>query len=155
MALIQYDIMNNCFTCPDAVANIKGSNKAPNLSGKIQFYQKEDCVLIKATVCGLPSSDTGFFAFHIHEGNSCSGDNFSCSGNHYNPSETAHPHHAGDLPPLMLCKGGAFMTVMTDRFNVKDILGRTVIIHDKPDDFNSQPSGNAGTKIGCGVVCRK
>ena len=52
----------------------------------------------------------------------------------------------------MLCKNRAYLSVLTDRFNVSDIIGRTVIIHNMPDDFTSQPSGNAGEKIACGVI---
>lgn len=146
--------MNNGLLCPIATATISGGKEAPCLSGKIKFYQKRSCVLIEAIITGLPSTKTGFFGFHIHEGESCSGTDFSDTGNHYNPANTLHPSHAGDLPPLMLCNGGACQTVTTDRFRVEDIIGRTVVIHSMPDDFNSQPAGNAGTKIACGVICR-
>lgn len=77
---------------------------------------------------------------------------FSDTGNHYNPTEAPHPSHSGDLPPLMLCNGGVCQSVTTNRFKVQDIIGRTVIIHNMPDDFSSQPSGNAGIKIACGVI---
>lgn len=146
--------MNKEQIFPCAVANIKGESHTPKLCGQIRFYQKRNCVLIEATVTGLPSSDTGFFGFHIHEGSCCKGKDFSDTGNHYNPEKSPHPEHAGDLPPLMLCNGGAYQQVATDRFCVKDIIGRTVVIHSMPDDFHSQPSGNAGTKIACGVICR-
>lgn len=146
--------MDNIFSTPDAIANIKGDNRIPNLSGEVRFYQKEDCVLVMAKIEGLPIQRSGFYGFHIHEGDSCTGKIFSGTGNHFNPSNTQHPNHAGDLPPLMLCNGGAYMTVKTDRFTVSDVIGRTVVIHDNPDDFTSQPSGNAGTKIACGVINR-
>ncbi|MBQ7288338.1 MAG: superoxide dismutase family protein [Clostridia bacterium] len=139
---------------PSAIAYIKGGNEALQLSGEIKFYQKKDHVLIVANVSGLPQSDTGFFGFHIHEGNSCSGEDFADTKSHYNPANAPHPHHAGDLPPLMYSNGGAYFAVTTDRFSVMDILGRTVVIHNMPDDFTSQPAGNAGTKIGCGVIQR-
>ena len=145
--------MTQAICRPNAVACLKGGNEAPDLYGKVEFYQKKSCVLISISINGLPSTETGFFGFHIHEGKSCSGCNFSDTGNHYNPTEEAHPSHPGDLPPLMLCNGGACQTVMTDRFKVQDIIGRTVVIHSMPDDFNSQPSGNAGAKIACGVIC--
>ncbi|MGM9526854.1 MAG: superoxide dismutase family protein [Oscillospiraceae bacterium] len=145
--------MWNCPAQPDAVAYIRGGDKAPSLTGEVQFYQKNGSVLVVAHVSGLPqSSETGFFAFHIHEGGSCSGESFSDTGGHYNPAKAPHPNHAGDLPPLMLCHGGAYLAVRTDRFSVRDILGRTVVIHSGPDDFRSQPAGNAGNKIACGVI---
>ncbi|MBR3836060.1 MAG: superoxide dismutase family protein [Clostridia bacterium] len=59
--------------------------------------------------------------------------------------------HAGDLPPLIRCNGGTYQCVASDRFKVQEIIGRTVVIYDMPDDFNSQPSVSFGTKIACGV----
>lgn len=144
--------MNYILFRPDAIAHIRGER--PNLCGQVKFYQKKNCVLISASINGLPLSDSGFFGFHIHEGGACTGTDFSDTGSHYDPIDVPHPAHAGDLPPLMLCNGGACQSVTTDRFRVADVIGRTVIIHSMPDDFHSQPAGNAGTKIACGVICR-
>lgn len=137
---------------PNAVANIRGSNTYPTLGGQVRFYQLQHCVWVEANVHGLPVNDTGFFGFHIHSGDTCAGEDFPNTGGHYNPTEASHPSHAGDLPPLMSCRGSAYMTVETGRFNVTDIIGRTVIIHDSADDFYTQPAGNTGMKIGCGVI---
>lgn len=137
---------------PQAIAEIKGGNTAPNIRGTVKFYQNKNCVLVLADICGLPHTEKGFFGFHIHEGNSCDGIDFADSKSHYNPSLTPHPMHVGDLPPLMLCGNKSHLSVLTDRFNISDIIGRTVIIHNMPDDFTTQPSGNAGTKIACGVI---
>ena len=148
--------MQSGSACPDAIAYIRGGPEAPHLSGEVRFYQERGCVLIVANIAGLPQgNDPGFFAFHIHEGEDCSGECFSNTGSHYNSANAPHPNHAGDLPPLMLCNGGAYLAVRTDRFCVRDIIGRTVVIHSSPDDFHSQPSGNAGNKIACGVIRRK
>lgn len=145
--------MQYCKKCPDAVARIHGGMEASQLTGCVQFYQENGCVLIVAKISGLPGeSETGFFGFHIHQGESCSGTDFSETGSHYNPADWAHPEHAGDLPPLLQCQGNAYLSVRTDRFSVKDIIGRTVVIHSNPDDFHSQPAGNAGKKIACGVI---
>lgn len=144
--------MNQEFSFPQATAIIKGGEKTPELIGEVKFYQKSSYVTIETTVKGLPKTDTGFFGFHIHEGTTCTGENFADTGNHYNHANTPHPTHAGDLPPLLSCNGSAYQYVTTDRFRVEDIIGRTVVIHSMPDDFISQPSGNAGMKIGCGVV---
>lgn len=144
--------MNQNCLCPNATANIKGGKSTPDISGQVSFYQKRNHVLIKANISGLPCAHSGFFGFHIHEGKSCSGEGFEGTANHYNPTNAPHPYHDGDLPPLMLCNGGACMVVATDRFSIKDIIGRTVVIHSMPDDFNTQPSGNAGAKIACGVI---
>lgn len=138
---------------PDAVAAIKGGERAPDLRGDVKFYQKERGVLVAACVTGLPKENpTGFFGFHIHEGNACAGADFADTLSHWNPEKLPHPKHAGDLPPLLSCRGEANMTVLTDRFTVEEILGRTVVIHDRPDDFTTQPAGNAGRKIACGVI---
>lgn len=138
--------------CPKATARIRGGKEQPQLRGLVRFFQRSDGVIVEAEVSGLPKTETGFFAFHIHEGGSCAGEGFPDSGSHFNPGKTLHPNHAGDLPPLLGNHGSAYMKVFTDRFCVEEIVGRTVIIHSNPDDFHTQPSGNAGNKIACGVI---
>lgn len=135
-----------------AVAFIRGSSTAPSVNGRVAFYQRGRCVLVVADINGLPPNSTGFYGFHIHEGTACTGIDFDDSRSHYNPTGVPHPRHAGDLPPLMLCGRSAHSEVLTDRFNVTEIIGRTVIIHDNPDDFTTQPSGDAGMKIACGII---
>ena len=148
--------MQSCRKCPNAVARITGGAEAPQLSGCIAFYQENGCVLVAARISGLPKeSETGFFGFHIHQGRNCSGAGFSGTGSHYNPAERVHPAHAGDLPPLLECRGRAYLSFRTDRFSVNDIIGRTVVIHSDPDDFHTQPAGNAGKKIACGVIHKR
>ena len=147
--------MHYCRKSPDAVACIAGGVGAPQLSGCVQFYQENGCVLIEAKISGLPKiSGTGFFGFHIHQGGDCSGAGFPGTEGHYNPMAQEHPEHAGDLPPLLWCRGNAYLSVTTDRLCVDEIIGRTVVIHSDPDDFHSQPAGNAGKKIACGVICK-
>lgn len=144
--------MKNRIPYPNAAADVLGGKEAPGLYGKVRFFQKRDGVVVSVDVYGLPYSETGFFGFHIHEGNSCAEDGFPRTGSHYDPLRKSHPSHSGDLPPLLKCNGGAHMSVMTDRFTVKEIIGKTVVIHSMPDDFTTQPAGNAGIKIGCGVI---
>ena len=145
--------MQYCRKRPDTVAKICGGTDAPKLTGCVRFYQEKGCVLVEAKISGLPKkSETGFFGFHIHQGGDCSGTAFSETGSHYSPTDQAHPKHAGDLPPLLACRGNAYLSFRTDRFSVKEIIGRTVVIHSNPDDFRSQPAGNAGKKIACGVI---
>lgn len=144
--------MKENFSCPNAIAMIRGSEAYPNLRGQVRFSQRKCCVLVEVNVQGLPNTEPGFFGFHIHGGNSCTGDGFANTGSHYNPENTPHPSHAGDLPPLLYCRGGAYLHVLTERFRVEDILGRTVVIHNRADDFTTQPAGNAGEKIACGVI---
>lgn len=140
---------------PMGVARLEGNGGAPGLSGTVRFYQHDGTVLVVAQISGLPENNpSGFFALHIHEGESCTGEGFADTGGHFDPAQALHPQHAGDLPPLLSCGGEAYLSVRTDRFRVEDVLGRTVVIHSGPDDFHSQPAGNAGTKIACGVIRR-
>ncbi len=143
---------------PTAIANIKGSNNYPDLHGVVTFKQMPKGVLVTAEIYGLPyenECNSGIFAFHIHSGTSCTGnatDPFADADGHYNPNECPHPYHAGDLPPLFGNHGYAYMSVLTERFNVKEIIGKVIIIHGQPDDFKTQPAGNAGVKIACGKI---
>ncbi len=137
---------------PRAVAFINCFPTTGDLRGKVEFFEKPNGVLIVALIQGLPQNQSGFYGFHIHEGATCTGIAFADTQSHYNPQDTPHPHHAGDLPPLLGCNGHAYLQVLTNRFRIPDIIGRTVVIHNNPDDFTTQPAGNAGTKIGCGVI---
>ncbi len=145
---------------PDAVAVLKGSSEHPLLRGKVSFWQTKQGCLITAEVEGLPQEKNNvctpsIFAFHIHEGEQCSGtpeDPFAETKGHYNPQKCDHPNHAGDLPPLFSNQGWAWMAVVTNRFSLKEILGKTVVIHEHADDFKTQPSGDSGKKIACGVI---
>lgn len=73
-------------------------------------------------------------------------------GTHYNPKSCNHPEHAGDLPPLFENNGYAYISFLTNRFTVKEIIGKVIIIHDMPDDFTTNPSGKSGEKIACGKI---
>lgn len=144
---------------PQAAANIAGSKSYPELSGAVRFYQTSAGVIVWAEISGLPRSDQScqgrVFGFHIHKGADCGGnmnDSFADAMSHYDPSGCEHPYHAGDLPPLFGNSGTALSLFLTDRFSVSEVIGKTVIIHDHPDDFTTQPSGGSGTKIACGVI---
>lgn len=143
--------MRSVFGCPAAVARVGGEDSG-GPAGVVSFYPRRDGVLVEADIRGLPQTETGIFGFHIHGGPSCGGADFADAGGHFDPEGREHPCHAGDLPPLFGCGGRAYMAVFTGRFRVPDILGRTVIIHDCPDDFTTQPSGNSGARIACGVI---
>ncbi len=138
---------------PAAVAILHGGPDSRYLQGTVRFYQRRGAVLVVAEVSGLPRYG-GFFGFHIHEGSACTGTDFAGTGGHFNPTRMIHPNHTGDLPPLLGNNGSAYMAVETDRFAIRDVIGRTVVIHSDPDDFHTQPAGNAGRKIACGVIRR-
>ena len=138
--------MNESVSCPlsiAAVADIKGSSAYPNIRGTATFKPKHNGVVVTIEVLGLPHSCTG----NAQE-------SFANAGTHFNPDNCKHPKHAGDLPPLFGNNGYAYLSVFTSRFSIDDIIGKVLIIHDMPDDFTTQPSGNAGTKIACGKIMR-
>lgn len=147
---------------PQAEAHITGSKDHPDLVGIVRFYQINAGVVVYAEICGLPREGAPcherIFGFHIHEGSDCDGDMadpFADAMSHYDAENCEHPYHSGDLPPLFGNNGVAASAFLTDRFLVDDVIGKTVIIHDNPDDLTTQPSGGSGTKIACGVIERK
>lgn len=143
---------------PDAVAVLSGSPMYPEITGVVKFYSlPESGLLIAAELSELPlgepedDSTPAFFAMHIHEAGDCS-HSLEHTSMHYNPDNMPHPKHAGDLPPLLSNDGYAW-TVFYDSFlTLPMILNRSLVIHRNPDDFTTQPAGNAGEKIACGVI---
>ncbi len=131
----------------NAKAHIKGGKSYPNIDGIVTFKETKNGIIVTAKINGLPQSKDHcigrFFGFHIHEGSSCSGnfnDEFANAKSHLNTTNCLHPFHIGDLPPLIENNGYAYMSVLINKFKIKDIIGKVVIIHDMPDDFKSQPS---------------
>ena len=100
----------------------------------------------------LPNS-FGFFGMHIHESGNCTHP-LDQTGMHYNPDNMQHPDHLGDLPPLLSHSGYAWCEFYDGRLSFADIIQKSLVIHSQKDDFTTQPAGNAGTKIGCGVIRR-
>jgi Cu-Zn family superoxide dismutase len=131
-----------------------------NASGTVTFRQKaEGSVDVTAHLTGVPP---GVHGFHVHDKADC-GDNGNAAGGHYNPAGVAHgapsadPHHAGDFGNVTADAAG----VVDAKFNTRSItvapgantvVGHAVILHANPDDLATQPSGNAGPRIACGVV---
>ena len=144
---------------PHAVAKVLGSDGYRDIYGKVRFFQTNRGVLVCAEIIGLPSPTekcrNPVFGFHIHAGSVCSGnaeDPFADALTHYDNKGCPHPHHAGDLSPLFGNNGYAFSAILTDRFTVSEVIGKVVVIHSMPDDFVTQPAGNSGEKIACGVI---
>ncbi|MCI8371949.1 MAG: superoxide dismutase family protein [Lachnospiraceae bacterium] len=141
---------------PQAQAWVRSASPNLQLSGIINFYQTQyGGVLVEAEVFNLPNvntpQSTQFYGMHIHEYGDCS-HQFQNTGNHFNPSGQEHPDHLGDLPPLFGNQGYAYSVFYDKRFTLEQIIGKSIIIHSQRDDFTSQPSGDSGTKIGCGVI---
>jgi len=131
-------------------------------AGTITFAAQGDELRVQVRVTGLkPNLEHGF---HIHEKGDCSAPDATSAGGHFNPHGAPHgpqdgPHHAGDLPALKADANG----VAEARFTMKgvaigsgagDIVGKGVIVHAQPDDYKTQPTGNSGARIACGVVRR-
>ncbi len=147
-----------------AVAQINGGPLAPELSGYVYFWDVPGGTQVLAAVSGLPAyrpardnqAPIGPFGFHLHQFGDCAIgdplDPFQAAGGHWNPDDQPHGNHAGDFPVLFSNRGRAEMSFFTDRFQVMDIIGKPVIIHQNPDDYRSQPSGNAGKRLGCGII---
>ncbi len=143
-----------------AHAVISGGNGYPDIRGYATFEQTEKGVLVTVRLRLLPvdsTRDGGLFAMHIHDGESCTGDfndQFSNAKTHYNPTEKSHPHHAGDLPTLIGCNGAAYLSVLTNRFTIDEIVNKVIVIHNDRDDYTTQPAGNSGIKIACGKIIK-
>ena len=147
----------------DAIAYLTGSSLAPDVHGTVKFLKIADGTWVEAEVFGLPdfaeatesSAKIGPFAFHIHESDTCgstSGDTpFAAAGSHWNPDGEAHGNHAGDFPVLFSNCGTAKMLFFTNRFYPEDVVGRSVVIHQSPDDYKTQPSAG-GNRIACGAI---
>ena len=147
-----------------AVALIRGGPLAPQLSGWVWFVDVPGGVEVCVCVAGLPPYQPaqggrppiGPHGFHIHEFGNCQAgtpnDPFPAAGEHWNPTNQPHGNHAGDFPVLFSNQGQARMCFFTDRFQVANIIGKSVIIHQNPDDYRTQPAGASGKKLACGVI---
>ncbi len=157
-------LLSACATMPDeplrATAQLQPT-KGSKTFGEATFEQVGDKVHVVIYVQGLkPGQDHGL---HIHEVGDCSsGDGMSTKG-HFNPFGKPHGHHgtperhAGDLPVLWAKNDGrAKVDTMLDIITLgpgpASIVGRGLIVHADPDDYKTQPTGNAGARIACGVI---
>ena len=147
-----------------ATAQIIGGSTTPNLTGIVYFTDVPGGTDVYVEVSGLPiyrpgtdnAPPIGPHGFHIHDMGNCDvgtpTNQFPSSGSHFNPTKQPHGNHAGDFPVLFSNNGYSRMAFFTNKFKVSDIIGMSVIIHENPDDYRTQPSGASGKKIGCGVI---
>lgn len=144
---------------PRAVASM-GPTQGQTVQGLVTFQASGDQVWVHARFTGLPpGSEHGF---HVHENGNCASADGSSAGGHFNPARQAHgpqdaEHHAGDMPSLKADAQG----VIDQRFVLHHasldggptaLVGRSVILHANADDFKTQPTGNSGPRIACGVI---
>lgn len=150
-------------------ARMQGGPLAPTLSGSVLFKDVPGGTEVVVEVLGLPlyqpaeecHPPIGPHGFHIHVYGNCTigdpSDPFQAAGGHWNPDNQPHGNHAGDFPVLFSNNGYALMAFFTNRFKPADVLGRSVVIHLSPDDYRSQPAGNSGKRLACGIIekCRQ
>ena len=138
------------------------SASGSSVEGKAVFTEINNKVTLEIDVKGL---SFGYHAFHIHEFGDCSSIDAKSAGGHWNPDNHKHgkwgteSHHKGDIANLFADSSGrSSLKFETDLWCLdcddesKNILNKSLIIHQGPDDFHSQPSGNAGKRIACGVI---
>ncbi len=128
--------------------------------GKVMFHASDNKVVVRVQLEGLPSNST--HGFHVHEYGDCSAPNGTSAGGHFNPLGMNHgaPHeaerHVGDLGNIETNSEGKVDIEVTDSHlamaGSHSILGRAVVVHAQADDLTSQPVGNAGARVLCGVI---
>ena len=148
-------------TAKQAVANL-ASASGSLVSGKVTVMPMTGGVHLTGTVGGLPANST--HGFHIHEKGDCSAADASSAGPHFNPSAAQHgkaesgAHHAGDMDNVVAnAEGVVNLNVHVSGVTLgggasNDIAGRALVVHAAPDDYTSQPAGNAGARVACGVI---
>ena len=132
--------------------------------GAVRFVSQGGKVLVTGEVSGLkPNAVHGF---HVHDKGDCSSGDGMSTGGHFNPDGKAHgahdaaTHHAGDLPSLKADASGVATfsfesTTLRVGEGMTDVIGHGLIVHRDPDDFITQPTGNAGARVACGVITRR
>ena len=148
-------------TARQAVANL-ASASGSLVSGKVTLMPMAGGVHLTGTVGGLPANST--HGFHIHEKGDCSAADASSAGPHFNPSAAPHgkaesgAHHAGDMDNVVAnAEGVVNLDVHVSGVTLgggaaNDIAGRALVVHAAPDDYTSQPAGNAGARVACAVI---
>lgn len=142
------------------IATIKGTKEGSVVNGMVRIVEKDDGIEIEAKVDGVPLGNHGF---HIHETGDC-GDEGKAAGGHFNPQQVMHGYlpkdgmmhaHAGDMGNITVAADGTgtLKEFLPGVHLTKDpnAMGRSVILHEKEDDMG-QPTGNAGGRIGCGII---
>jgi Cu-Zn family superoxide dismutase len=142
-----------------AMATIE-SRSGSTVSGQASFVEQPGGVLVEIVVHHAPP---GWHAVHVHEKGDCSAPDATSAGGHFNPATKSHgsphasEHHAGDLGNMWVDEQGEghHVLLMPD-LSVKDgptsVRGRAIIVHAGVDDLVTQPTGNAGGRIGCGAI---
>jgi superoxide dismutase, Cu-Zn family len=144
---------------PGKAVAVLHPTKGSNVEGTVTFTKTGNEIKIVADVTGLTPGKHGF---HIHEFGDCSSPDGKTAGGHFNPTNNPHAghdaeqRHEGDMGNLDPDSSGKAHLELTDKMMTmsgeKSIIGRGVIVHEKADDLKSQPVGNAGGRLACGVI---
>lgn len=145
-------------SAPSASANLLARSGSV-VAGTVVFSETDGRLRVAAHVRGLAPGEHGF---HVHEAGDCSAPDATSAKGHFNPQAKAHghyatgEHHGGDLPNLIAnAQGEAQYTAELRGLTLSGptgVIGRSVVIHADPDDYKSQPAGNSGKRIACGVI---
>jgi Cu-Zn family superoxide dismutase len=147
---------------PKAVAKL-APTKGNTTAGTVTFQQRGDKMTVSGSITGLKANAE--HGFHVHEKGDCSSGDGMSAGGHFNPLGKAHGHHgaadrhAGDMPNLKAdASGTATFSLETTGITIgsgaADIVGKGLIVHRDPDDYKSQPAGNAGPRLACAVIAK-
>ena len=130
-----------------------------NVAGLVTFTTSGAEIKVVADITGLTPGKHGF---HVHEFGDCSSSDGSSAGGHFNPMHKMHgapnatDRHAGDLGNIEADASGKAHLEWSDKVmklsGAESIIGHAVIVHEKPDDLTTQPTGNAGGRLACGVI---
>ena len=140
-----------------AVLHPTAGNK---VSGTVTFTQAADGVQVRAEITGLTPGNHGF---HVHEFGDCSVADASSAGAHFNPTHKPHAgpdaaeRHVGDMGNVQAdASGKATLEYVDHQISLTDdersAIGRSVVVHAKADDLKTQPSGDSGARVACGVI---
>ena len=140
-----------------AVAKLEAKSGS-QVTGTVTFTKIGDEVKVVADVQNLKPGKHGF---HIHDKGDCSAPDASSAGGHFNPTHQHHggpdsaEHHAGDLGNIVADSSGKAHLEWKGKLDLSgpnSIIGRSVVVHEKEDDLKTDPAGNSGARIGCGVI---
>ncbi len=163
---LELDTTATPMSMPDGIGEVAAvavltPTEGNSVRGRVTFANVDGSVLVTADISGLTQ---GMHGFHVHETGDCSAPDASSAGGHYNPDASPHgaptdassERHVGDLGNLEAGSTGTVRYEHTDPViqlsGPESVIGRAVIVHSGQDDYTSQPSGDAGSRLACGVI---
>jgi Cu-Zn family superoxide dismutase len=155
----------NAAPAPRTTAQVSLTSAAGSaVKGNLTLTSEGVAVSIRGEITGLsPGKEHGF---HVHENGQCELPDFTSAGGHFNPTRDSHggpestPRHLGDIPNAKADQNGRATidvsvkgaTLVDKDGGPNELLGKTLVVHAMPDDYKSQPAGNSGARIACGVI---